>query len=61
MKLTQEYYQESSKKYEMNMSRKRKSPKQGTTRAEDITIILPEGHDSPTIDQTKLTNLTYGP
>ena len=39
------------------MVTKRKSPKQGLTSANDLTIMLPNGRDY--IDQTKLTNLTY--
>ena len=36
-----------------------KSPKQGLTSAEDLPIELPEGRESPTIDHTKITILTY--
>ena len=32
---------------ERNTSSKRKSPKQGLTSAKDLTIMLPEGRDTP--------------
>ena len=32
---------------------KGKSPEQGLTRAEDLTAELPEGRESPILDQTK--------
>ena len=55
-------HQENSKRVvrdleERNVGTKRKNRKQGLTSAEDLTIMLSEGRDSPyTIDQTKLTN-----
>ena len=33
-----------------NVGTKKKNPKQGLTRAEDLTVELPEGRDPPTID-----------
>ena len=43
-----------------NMSNIRgKSPKQSLASAEDITMILTHGGDSPYIDQTKITILTF--
>ena len=45
---------------ERNVDTKKKSPKQGLTSAEDLTIKLRnKGRDSTYHSQIKLTNLTY--
>ena len=38
---------------------KGKNPRQGIIRAKDLTFLLFNGRDSPTISRTKKTHLTY--